>query len=254
MPYQKLVLTLLLIAYLGAPNVLAQADGEGKRRWTVRTFFILPESWTDFNSRGLVSFLENNGFDDAQSLLGRTLENPVVWTRDGSWCLYAAYALRPRLSVGGLYYKAQDVAVAGLRNEAPQEVAFHIHLDQTMWALAPIAIWKPVTFVNLGVGPAFIRGGTAPYEAASQQRVESQARSFQRLGAVIFISLGFTTFNQYLYLGLQGQFFYGGTVEMGPFEAEEWIAINPPHETFTLEAQNARIDQLTWGPVIAINF
>jgi hypothetical protein len=123
-----------------------------------------------------------------------------------------------------------------------------------MWTVAPIAVWEPLRFVDLGAGPAFIRGGTAPYERASELRIEAQETSFQRLGAVIFLSLGFTVLDRYLYLGLQGQFLYGGTVEMGPYDADERFAITPPFEEFTVEAREVRIDQLTMGPVIAINF
>lgn len=102
----------------------------------------------------------------------------------------------------------------------------------------------------LGGGPAFLWGGTAPYDRAPEQRLSRQETTFQRLGAVLFASLGFTVFNRRLYLGLQMQFLYGGTAEIGPFRTEESV-LYP--EAITLDAQTVRLDQRTFGPVIALN-
>jgi hypothetical protein len=252
MRHGRLVLTLLLLACLSAPHVRAQGEEADTRRWTIRTFYSLPDTWAGFNSRGLVDFLETNGFDDASTFLGRTVDYPSVWTENASWSFYAAYAAQPRLSVGGLYYKAQYVNVGGFRSEP--ETSFDIDLEQTMWAVAPFVLWAPVDYVDIGAGPAFIRGGTAPYEVSFEQRIEAQETTFQRLGGVLFVSLGFTVLDRSLYLGLQGQFLYGGTVEMGPYQAKEWTTFTQPLEQLTLETHNVRIDQLTMGPVIAINF
>jgi hypothetical protein len=255
MYYGTLVMT-LFTACLLVPEGWAQEDETSARRWTLRVFYSLPDNSAAFNSRGLVDFLENNGFgDDASNwFTNGVTEYPVVWTENASRSVYAAFAIRPYLSIGGLYYNAQKVGVSGRRYEPEQETSFRITLQQTMWALAPIALWSPIGFVDVGAGPAFIRGGAGPYDMASEQRVEAQETSFQRLGAVIFVSLGFTVLNRTLYLGLQGQYLYGGTVEIGPYDAAESFAIFPPFEVFTLDAQETRIDQLTWGPAIAVNF
>lgn len=255
-----LLLTALITAYLIAPSAYAQTDGqtgdEEKRRWTVRLFYSFPGNWAVRNSRGLVDYLERNGFDydtPPGNFFGG-VDYPQVGTEDASRSFYAAYAIRPDFSVGGLYYDAQQIDVSGFLYEPEQEMSFDIDLQQTMRALAPIALWEPVGVLDIGAGPAFIWGGTAPYEVGAEQRLEAQETSFQRLGAVIFASVGFTVLDRYVYLGLQGQFLYGGTVEIGPYDVEEGFARSSPPETFTLSARKVRIGQLSWGPVIAVNF
>lgn len=251
MRHCELVLTLLLTSHLIAPNALAQTDETGERQWMLRVFYSLPDNAAEFNSRGLVHFLEENDFGPRTTIFGYEIDYPVVDTEDAAWSLLAAYSIRPQLRVGGLFYRAQDVEAAGYyAGESSIDLSRNITLQQTMWALAPIALWKPASFVDLGVGPAFIQGGTAPLDAAPEQRVEAQEASFQRLGAVVLVSLGFTILNRRLNLGLQGQFLYGGKVEVGPYHTEA-NSLFP--EEITLNVQKTRIDQLTWGPMIGLN-
>lgn len=248
----KFLLTFLLSACLYVPSVLAQEDETGNLRLSIRAFYSFADNWAEFNSRGLVDYLGVNGFDDTGWF---SVDYPFVHTEDPSWSLYATYTIRPHLSIGGLYHKAQTVTVAGWRNEPQQETSFRIDLKQSMWALAPIALWEPVGFADLGVGPAIIWGRTAPYGGMNRhiEQYGEQKSSFQRMGAVFFISIGFNVLDRHLYLGLQGQFLYGGTVEIGPYNAVDFTIVSPFQE-FTLEARDTRLDQLTMGPVIAINF
>lgn len=101
--------TILWMLCYAVPIVLAQPDAAEERKWTVRVAYRLADSWADFNSRGLVHFLEANDFDHRESSSGKffssDLEYPLIGTEDASWSGLVAYSIRPPLSVGGAFYQ-----------------------------------------------------------------------------------------------------------------------------------------------------
>lgn len=242
----------LIAACWAVQDARAQPEPADAKRWTVLASLSLPDAGASFNSRGLVDFLDANDFGDDGSFFDESFEYPYASTEGAAWTLAAAYAVRPRLSAGGFFHRAMDVEVAGQRLAPDPAPSGYITLRQRMWAVAPIVLWKAGRVLLVGGGPAYLRGETAPYRAAAEERVEAQKTSFHRLGAVLFASMGYTTLGGYLYLGVQGQFLYGGKAEIGPFETEESFDFIDP-ERIRLNARKASLNQWTVGPVIALH-
>jgi hypothetical protein len=251
---RKLMATVLIGVSLTVSNVLAQPEREAERRWTIQAYYTL-DIGAGFNSRGLENFLRESDFDADQDVsffgvdLGRT-EHPAIHTEDAAWSVLATYGIQPKLSIGGFVHQTVDVEVAGFYVDAERDVADGITLQQTARAAGPVVLWKVGRVLSVGGGPAFVWGGTAPYQNASAERVAGQETLFWRPGAVGFVSLGFTVLNQHIYLGLQGQFLYAGKAEVGPFLTEESLFYSGGT---TLEKRAVRLSQLTMGPVIALN-
>lgn len=243
------ILTLLL-AGGAAPAVQAQGNETDWKRWTVRYYRPL-DAMNDFNAGGLSDFLETNGFGgDSEGFFDNTLEYPLTRVEGGTgWSLLASYAYRPWLRLGASFHRAVDPVASGLRI-SPATYGL-VGLRSRMWAAAPVATWTPVSSIAIGAGPALIRG-TATFTDARitlGERMAPQEESFFRVGAVAFASLGFTILGT-VHLGVQGQYLYGGEAEIGPFTLDE--------ELFDLEvdalAGGVRIDQFTFGPMVAVHF
>lgn len=232
-----------LLAGCATTAVQAQDDTPDWKRWTVRYFNAL-DAHSDSNASGFADYLEERGFGDSvRGFLGGVTDYPL--TNDGGgggWSVIAAYAYRPQLKLGGSFFQGANVAALGFRTTA--EGGGRPRIEQKAWAVAPIALWTPVSTLAVGAGPAFVRGTIRFSDGVfTLGQVGTQEDSFMRLGAVAFASLGSTLFRGMLYIGVQGQYLYVGTEEVGPYD------LNGE----SIEAGSIRLDQFTFGPVVALN-
>lgn len=242
MKIRRSLLALLLTLVGWSVAAHAQTATQDWKRWTVR-YFNAFDAPSDSNAGGFANYLDARGFgDSSQNFLGGGFTDYPL-TSDGGgggWSVLAAYAYRPHLSFGGSFHRGASIAARGFRNagfERPR-------LGHELWGVAPIALWTPASAVAVGAGPAFIQGTiTFSDGEISNDPSGGQEQSVMRLGAVAFASLGFTLLSETLYFGVQGQYLYVGNEEVGPYDLRGE----------TIEAGSVRLDQFTFGPLIAVN-
>ena len=249
----RIWMLMALLAGYATANVQAQDDAPDWKRWTVRYFSAL-DVGNGFNASGIASYLEENDFDGREVSFGTTLDYPLTRAEGGTgWSLFAAYAYRPWLKVGASLHHGVTVSASGLWDRiGSTSRTGRLRISQSMWAMAPIALWTPVSNVVVGAGPAVIRGAITLTDTRAllsvQERMDPQEDTFLRLGAVAFASIGFTL-GRTLYVGVQGQYLYSGEGGVGPFPLEERF-----FDRDALESSSVRFDQVTLGPVVGIRF
>ena len=223
-----------------------QQSGES-RRWSVRATFANPAE----GGAAIARYLSDEGFGDDRPDYGwfggeirgydpRPMDRSdfitqtVTMTRD----------VRPALRLG-----VRGVIASRSEVDGYHQGAGDLRVARTMAAVLPVAEWnRGAIRVGAGAGMAWGETGETDYvydpEAGLDGDVFLSSQTFVRPAAVAYAGVGGTLFGGHVALGLEAQYVYAGTAEIGPFAVGE----------VTADAGSVRLSQLSLGPVVGVRW
>lgn len=235
----------------GAPTAeRAPADPPaGERHWAVRSTFSVPAA----GSASIEAYLSDQGFDDDRprygwfggEILGYS-PRPIDQSEPITQTLTVVRQVRPNLRLG-----VRGVLASRSEAEGYHQDAGDLRVAQAMAAVLPVAEWSrgPLR-VGAGAGVAWGKAGEIDYAVDPDDRAGSpdivpvflDSRSYLRPAATAYVGAGGTLFGGRLSLGVEAQWVYAGTVDIGPF-AEG-----------TAGPGSIRADDVSVGPVVGVRW